>query len=239
VVTTPPSRARPRSVRDRLAKEPLSRELIVDTALGILRAEGLDAVTMRRVATALETGPASLYVYVQGSDGLRTAMLDSILEAITLEQPDPHRWRQQVHRQLQSMLEAMEAHNGIATVAVGKPPTGRQELRFTENLMGLLLAGGIAPRDAGLACDLLPQLVTTTAIERATWASSGFGPDGQATVSDHLHQLFSSLPPTEFPNLTAHADALVDGDPDLRFRFAVDTILDGLVGRASAQSHRS
>lgn len=234
MTTTPSPPARPRSARDRLAKEPLSRELIVDTALGILRAEGLDAVTMRRVATALDTGPASLYVYVDGSDGLRTAMLDSILEGITLEKPDPRRWRQQVHSQLHAMLDVLETHNGIAAVAVGKPPTDRQALLFAENLMGLLLAGGIAPHDAGLACDLLPQIATTAAIERAIWASSGSDPGAAATVSHHLYELFSSLPPDQFPNLTTYASALIAGDPDMRFRFAVDTILDGLAARATA-----
>lgn len=230
----PDQRNRPRSVRDRLTKEPLSLELIVNTALRILRAEGLDAVTMRRVATSLETGPASLYVYVQSSDELRTAMLESILGEITLEKPNPHQWRQQIHRQLQSMLDVMEAHNGIAAVAVGKPPTGRQVLRFTENLMGLLLIGGILPRAASLACDLLPQMTTTTALERATWASSEFGSGTHGSVSKHLYQLLRSLPPEEFPNLSAHAEALVDGDPDFRFHFAVDTILDGLVRRSGA-----
>jgi AcrR family transcriptional regulator len=235
VAKTPSPTARRRSARDRLVKEPLSRKLIVDTALGILRAEGLDAVTMRRVATALETGPASLYVYVQGSDGLRTAMLDSILEGITLEEPDPRRWRQQVHSQLHAMLEVMEAHNGIAAVAVAKPPTDRQALLFAENLMGLLLAGGIAPRDAGLACDLLPQIATTAAVERAIWSSRAVDAGNEATVSHHLYELFSSLPPEQFPNLTSNVGALTDGDADMRFRFAVDTILDGLAARATAE----
>lgn len=234
MATPPSSPARPRSARDRLAKEPLTRELIVGTALGILRAEGLDAVTMRRVATALDTGPASLYVYVDGSDGLRTAMLDSILEGITLEKPDPRRWRQQVHSQLHAMLEVLEAHSGIATVAVAKVPTDRQALLFAENLMGLLLAGGIAPHDAGLACDLLPQIATTAAMERAIWASSGSDPGAAATVSRHLYELFSSLPADQFPNLTTYAGALTDADPDTRFRFAIDTILDGLATRATA-----
>src|SRR5919201_5400621 len=60
-----PSR-RPRSTRDRPAKAPLSEEAIVDAALAILKAQGLEAVTMRRDAAALDTGPGSLYVYVSG-----------------------------------------------------------------------------------------------------------------------------------------------------------------------------
>jgi len=73
---------RPRSTRDRPAKAPLSEEAIVDAALAILKAEGLEAVSMRRVAAALDTGAGSLYVYVDGRDGLLEAMFDRIIAAV-------------------------------------------------------------------------------------------------------------------------------------------------------------
>jgi hypothetical protein len=131
------------------------------------------------------------------------------------------------------MLEVMEAHNGIATVAV-KPPTDRHGLLFVENLLGLLLAGGIAPDDAGLGGDLLRRTATTAAIERAIWLSSVPDPGEVSTISQHLYELFSSLPPDQFPNLTTYAGSVVRGDPDSRFHFAVDTILDGLAAQETA-----
>src|ERR1700748_2654203 len=88
---------RPRSTRDRPAKAPLSEEAIVDAALAILTAEGLDAVSMRRVAGALDTRPGSLCVCVEGRDGLLKAMFDRVVAAVRLEPPDPSRWRAQVH----------------------------------------------------------------------------------------------------------------------------------------------
>ena len=67
--TSPPGSppARQRSTRDRPAKPPLSVDAVVDAALAVLQADGLEAVTMRRVAAALDTGAASLYVYVSGA----------------------------------------------------------------------------------------------------------------------------------------------------------------------------
>src|SRR5580658_4316868 len=99
-----------RSTRDRPAKAPLSEDAVVDAALAILQSEGLEAVTMRRVALALDTGAASLYVYVNGRDGLLQAMLDRVAATIELESPDPSRWRAQVHALLQRMHEALIAH---------------------------------------------------------------------------------------------------------------------------------
>ena len=73
------SEASPRSRRDRPAKPALSREAIVDAALAIVREEGIDALTMRRLAQALDTGPASLYVYVANRDELWDLLFDAAL----------------------------------------------------------------------------------------------------------------------------------------------------------------
>jgi AcrR family transcriptional regulator len=78
------------STRDRPAKAPLSVEVVVDAALAILQSDGLEAVTMRRVAAALDTGPASLYVYISGSEGLLQALLDRVIATIELGPPDRH-----------------------------------------------------------------------------------------------------------------------------------------------------
>src|SRR5580698_3844860 len=83
---------RHRSTRDRPAKAPLSEDAVVDAALAILKADGLEAVTMRRVAAALDTGAASLYVYVSGREGLMQAMLDRVIAAVEFESPASSRW---------------------------------------------------------------------------------------------------------------------------------------------------
>ena len=62
-------------------------EAIVDAALAILKSEGLEAMSMRRVAAALDTGAGSLYVYVAGRDGLLEAVFDRIVATIELENP--------------------------------------------------------------------------------------------------------------------------------------------------------
>jgi AcrR family transcriptional regulator len=222
--------ARPRSTRDRPAKPPLSEDLIVETALKILRAEGLDAVTMRRVATELDTGPASLYVYIDGRDELRRAMLDRVAGSVPIEEPDPARWREQLHQLLEGVLRAMEAHPGIATVAVGDPPTTERTLEVADYMMGLLLAGGITPQDAAWACDILPLITTASAMETGVHMARGNTPE--ATV-ERLDAVFAALPADRFPNIAKHGDVLTSGDGDERFRFAIDVFLDGLEARAA------
>jgi AcrR family transcriptional regulator len=232
----PPPMNRPvlhRSTRDRPAKAPLSEEAVVDAGLAILKSDGLEAVTMRRVAAALDTGAASLYVYVSGREGLLQAMLDRVTATIELEPPDPSRWRAQLHSLLWGLHQALLAHPGMAALTLADPPTTETVLRLAENLLGILLAGGLTPQDAAWACDILVLLVTAVASEDdVRRARRG---DGDREDVDEIYTTLAGLPPERFPLITAHAAEMVAGDGDERFRFAIDVVVDGVVARAARQ----
>jgi len=227
---------RHRSTRDRPAKAPLSEDAVVDAALAILRSEGLQAVTMRRVAAALDTGPMSLYVYVSGREGLLQAMLDRVTASIELEPPDPSRWRAQLHSLLQRLHQALLAHPGMAALTLADPPTTETVLLLAENLLGILLAGGLDPQDAAWACDILVLLVTAVASEDDVRRARRGGEDGDRQQQvDEIYTTLAGLPPDRFPLITAHAAQMVAGDGDERFRFAIDVVVDGVVARAARQ----
>jgi AcrR family transcriptional regulator len=225
---------RHRSTRDRPAKAPLSENAVVDAALAILKSDGLEAVTMRRVAAALDTGAASLYVYVPGREGLLQAMLDRVTATIELEAPDPPRWRAQLHALLQRMRQALVAHPGIAAMTLANPPTTEAVLRLTENLLGILLAGGLDPQDAAWAGDIFVLVATAVAREDDVRHPRGRSDDGERREQvDQLYRTLASLPPDRFPLIAAHAAQMVAGDGDERFRFAIDVVIDGVVARAA------
>jgi AcrR family transcriptional regulator len=235
---TPP--VRHRSTRDRPAKAPLSEDAVVDAALGILQSEGLQAVTMRRVASALDTGAASLYVYVASRERLLQAMLDRVTATIELEAPDPSRWRAQTHALLQRMHRALVAHPGMAAMTLEDPPTTEVVLRLTENMLGVLLAGDLDPQDAAWACDILVSLVTAIASEDdVRRARGGSVPSDRKAYADEVYQTFAHLPIDRFPLLTAHAAEMVAGDGDERFHFAIDVVIDGLVARVVRRAHQT
>ena len=72
------------SRRERPAKPALTRAGIVAAAVAVMQAEGLDRVTMRRLAQELDTGAASLYVYVRNTAELHAAMLEELLGQVDL-----------------------------------------------------------------------------------------------------------------------------------------------------------
>jgi AcrR family transcriptional regulator len=225
---------RPRSTRDRPAKAPLSEDAIVDAALALTRTEGLDAVTMRRVAAELDTGAASLYVYVRNRDELLRAMMDRVAGTVPPIAADPERWREQAHDLMRGLRDALEAHPGLASVLTGEPPTTENALAGAESLLGILLAGGITSQDAAWAVDILMLIMTATATEADLRRAAG-----RTTEADRddaiaqIRDIFAGLPATRFPLLIAHASELVAGAGEERFRFAIDTFLDGLAARAA------
>jgi AcrR family transcriptional regulator len=215
----------PRSTRDRPAKAPLSVEAIVDAAVGIMRSDGLEAMSMRRVAAALDTGAGSLYVYVAGREGLIQAIFDRVVGAVELEPPDPGRWRDQLGALLERTRDALVAHPGIAAATTVDPPRSTASMLLLENLLGLLLTGGLMPRDAAWTADTLFAQVTHAAIEAELRRMSS------DELAEEVAANFARLSAEQFPLITAHADVLVSGDFEERFRYAVGIVIDGALAR--------
>ncbi|QFZ19442.1 TetR/AcrR family transcriptional regulator [Saccharothrix syringae] len=219
-----------RAVPARPAVKPrLSRELIVRTGLDVLLAEGLDAVSMRRVAQALGTGPASLYAHVATKDELVELMLDRVLEDVPLPAPDPRRWRDQVKDLLRGQVRAMAAHPGIARVAWQVAvPVGPNALRHGEALLSLLRAGGLPLREAAYACDALSLYTKAFAYESSTWASGAVDHADVAARGRQIVEYMDSMPPGAFANMSRIGDLFTAETATERFEFGLDMLLNGL-----------
>src|SRR4051794_31260107 len=86
-------RKRPEPARER---EPLTRERIVDAALVLLEREGINGLSMRKLAQELGTGAASLYWHVGDKEQLLSLLLDRIVGESELVEPDAEHWQDQV-----------------------------------------------------------------------------------------------------------------------------------------------
>ncbi|MFJ6674029.1 TetR/AcrR family transcriptional regulator C-terminal domain-containing protein [Actinosynnema sp. NPDC091369] len=208
-------------------KPRLSQELIVRTGLDVLLAEGLDAVSMRRVAQALGTGPASLYAHVATKDELVELMLDRVLEDVPLPVPDPDRWQHQVKELLGGQVAAMQAHPGIARVAWQvMVPIGPNALRHGEALLSLLRAGGLPLTRAAYAADALTLYTKAFAFEGSAWSAVD-----QTEIADRGRRMgdyLTSLPPGTFANMLAVGPLFTAETAAERFEFGLDMLLGGL-----------
>ncbi len=154
----------------------LTREVIVDTALRLQREEGLQAVTMRRVAAELRTGPASLYAHVRNTADLHAQLLDALLVALPPDRPGP--WRDRLTALLTAYADVLRERPEIARRAMFTRPGGPNSLALLDRVVGLLREGGASNRSAAWGVDLLVQFATVTAVEQAARASrTALGPD--------------------------------------------------------------
>ena len=216
------------STRDRPAKPPLSIEAVIEAGLRVLRTEGIDAVSMRRVAAELDTGPASLYVYVENRRDLLDQMFDAVVGEVELtEKPDPRRWREQVEDVLTRSREALDRYPGIARVPLANVPTGPNATRGADPLLGILRAGGVDDQAAAWFVDVVFLYVNAASFETSIYVEEGTTEQAQEAVSD----AFTSLDAEAYPNIAAVMPLLVSGDGDERFKFGLRLMINGLEGR--------
>jgi AcrR family transcriptional regulator len=226
---TPPGR-RPRKAAP--PRQPLTQEVIVDTAIRVLDAEGLDAVTMRRVAQELGTGPASLYAHVSGKEELCELMLDRVAEEIRLPVPDPARWQEQLKELAREIRRVFTSHRDIALISMGRVPTGAHLLDVAEAELALMRSGGVPKGIAGIAVDTLGMFLDAGAIEdtiHLTKAPPGEDPWEHFEVYfEKIREYFTALPPQRYPVLTGMVDELMAMDGDGRFEFGLDLLVRGI-----------
>lgn len=224
------------------ARQQLGLDVIVDTALRVLDAEGLAAVTMRRVADELNTGPASLYAYVSHKEELLDLVYDRILGEIEVPKPDPKRWKRQLRELHVATFSALGRHADIALIGLANLPTGPNGLRIAEGFLSIMLAGGVPPQAASWGLDSIGLFVTASAYERSLYLlrQKRSGQEAQAFFDEYFGQMreyYERLPAGRFPSMHKHMDVLFAGRDDDRFLFGLDLMLDGLE-RTTGKSQR-
>jgi AcrR family transcriptional regulator len=231
-----PPRLQGRSRAGRSSRRTLSAELIAEAALALIDEDGVEALSMRRVAERLGTGAASLYAHVASKEELLDLVVDRVMAEVQVPAPDAADWGETVKQLMRNHRAVLRAHRDIARIALARIPTGPNALPVLEQTLALLRASGLSDRVVGLAPDLMALYVDAVTFEETLFEGSQH-PGPEATLEDvqafarELRDFFAALPEDRYPNLRAMAAPLTsDGnvDPDERFEFALDVIVRGL-----------
>jgi AcrR family transcriptional regulator len=225
---------RPPSGRRR-QRPPLTREAIVDAALAVLDAEGVDALTIRRLGRELGTGPASLYWHIASKQELGELVYDRIMGEIELPTPAPSAWEDQLKDLARQAYRVMLSHNDAVRLSLGRPPAGPNTLRIVEWMLALMRGAGIPDRPAAYFGNTLGRFLDASVLEDASAVSA-------ATVRDEhddaamMRDYWARLPEDEFPNLTALAETTFAGGAEDLFEFGLDVLVRGLAAHRPARS---
>ena len=208
----------------------LSRDIVLAAALALVDAEGLDALTMRRLGQALDRDPMALYRYAEN----RAALLDGVAEIVLADlviTADGTDWQTQLRRTGHDFRRLALAHPHVVPLIVTRPlatPLGLRPLatlRPLEQILGLLTLAGFAPDQAlhvyRAYCGLLNGHVLNELQEVLV--------DPLAT--DAMLRLgLDRLPAEEFPHIRGLAGELLAGyDGEAELDVLLDILLDGLL----------
>ena len=220
-----PSKPSPVSRRERPAKPALTREGIVATALEVMRAEGLERVTMRRLAQELDTGAASFYVYVRNTADLHAYMLDDLLSGLDLR---PVRakgdWRERLVALLWSYTVMLIENPGLAQSALLTRPTGPGYLRLVDGLLALL-DHEVPPDRAAWAVDLLLHFATSNAVEHGTRRQA----IDAGAEDDRLVEAIQTATAGTYPHIAAQGLELMSGTGPDRVIWGFHCLINGFL----------
>jgi AcrR family transcriptional regulator len=206
-------------------RPPLTAEAVVDAALALADADGLDALTMRRLATTLGVTPMALYWHHRDKDELLDAMAARVFDFVDTSRDRSTTWQQQLRQLLDSLLDALRAHPSAAALVSTRTVSTPAALDATEALLAILRRGGFSPSDA-----------TTIARHAvATVANLVAAPSGVVRRGSAVPDPVASVPADRYPRLVEAADSLRRGvPPDEYVATGLELLLAGIEGLADA-----
>jgi len=234
------------SHKDRGARPPgrgqgLSRDEIVRAAITLADAEGLEAISMRRLARELRAGAMSLYWHVGSKEELLEAMRDALESEVEIPEPSGD-WRADLwtfaHRQRAGLLK----HQWLMDIIGSGPPSGPNDVRNFERMLALF--DQVSP-DLLLNIKLFMTLVIYVmgAVVRETQeirgeqaeklAEADMTPEELQAEHERVGDWFRQS--GRFPQILRLMEAGFDPDDpktrDERYDFGLDTVLDGIAAR--------
>ncbi|HZE06143.1 MAG TPA: TetR/AcrR family transcriptional regulator [Solirubrobacteraceae bacterium] len=217
----------------------LSREAIATAALAVIDAEGLDAMTMRRVAEELGTGAASLYAHVAGKEELVELVIDRVIGEVEIPEIDdaespPASWQEEIKAGLRAIRAEFGRHRDLARASFARIPMGENALRGSEWMIATMRRGGLPDQVIAYAIDLLSLYVMAISYEDGLYAGEQTSPaDIEAFVAD-MRRYMAALPAERFPNVVALAGPLTAGTGDERFEFGLEVLVRGVAAMAES-----
>ncbi|MFE3797936.1 TetR/AcrR family transcriptional regulator [Nocardia tengchongensis] len=214
-------------------KKPITVERITDAALEVVATEGYDALTIRRVAAVLGTGPSSLYAHIVNKDDIDDLLIGRLYAEVVLPEPDPAAWRAQLLEVYTQIRDLYLQYPGVSRAALAMVPTNLETLRVGEGILAILLAGGIEPRTAAWACDAMSLYVSAYALEQSLVEQRRKHRNQEWVLSqEELLDRFTALPAEKFPLTKRHAAELISGSGHERFDFTLGLLMNNLQSSA-------
>jgi len=212
--------------RTAAAKPDLSRETIVDRALAIADAEGLAAVTIRRIAVEFGVTPMALYWHVSNKDELLAAMGDSFF--VGLQVPSRDGWLDELRAIMVVLVESLRRHPASAPLAAQRVMASEPGLELAERTLALLLAAGFNQTQTS---DIARTAMQTAVMLITSQAGSELDVPAEQREAHMLAKraALEALPASKFPSVRMCLQSLTDCDDEQAYYdFGIELFVGGV-----------
>jgi AcrR family transcriptional regulator len=204
----------------------VTEEAIVEAALGLLDAKGIEAITMRAVAERLGVTTPTLYWHVGSKDGLLDRLLDRLCGEVVPVARN-REWDDRLRDVAHGMRAVFAAHRDSARWAIGRFPLGPKGLAVLETVLAALAEAGLGQDEVAFAAYAFFNYVVAFCHQETIAPIADSGSDRMEALS-RIRRYLKALPPAQFPQIGRYAEALTSRGLDRRFAFGLDQLLRGL-----------
>lgn len=206
-------------------RSPLTRERVIETALQIMDAEGLEAVSMRRVAHELGVEAMSLYNHVKGG---KEELLDGICERVMADFEFPEAandWEETCRRGARAWRNLLKKHPHVIRLFASErgPVRSPESMRPMEFALRLLREPGLSDRDTAQAFHAFGGYIQGFVMMELGSIAGG-------TSAEHvkMHEELTSRLPDDFAALRSVSPYFAECSPDEQFEFGLDLLIAGV-----------
>lgn len=196
----------------------LSRALLLDACVRIADAEGIDAVTMRRLGADLGVDPTAVYRHFRDKGELLAATADRLLIDALKDVGLTGAWKDDLRALAIRIRAVYLSHPGLAQLVATASGPLPNEARLSDAALGILRSAGFTDPEAVEAFEV---------VEAYTLAVSNVDSLAAADRSAPWRRTYAALPTDDYPHLSAVA-ALLYRDPEGRFERGLDLLLDAI-----------
>lgn len=215
----------------RVPRNTLSRDRIVEAALALVDGDGLDGLTMPRLADRLGVGTMSLYRHVESKEDLLDAIAAHVLTSVSVPPGAPGDWEKRVVGYLRILRQQALRHPALARILADRGLTVAPVLEQLEAVHGILRAAGFSDLDAVRVFYSLLIYVFGSLV----WELPRVHLQSPSAYAAAWHEALDAVEPAGYPNLLALRDQLPTSASDDQFEYGLERMVRGLRQQASLQ----
>ena len=215
----------PRAERASDARVPLSRDRVLEAAIDLADAAGIESLTMRRLAQELGVEAMTLYYHVANKDDILDGMVELVISQYELPSPDGD-WKAELRKTAISAYEVLSRHPWAASLSLSGRGPGTARLRYSDAILGTLRRGGFSADMTDHAYHALESHIMGFTL----W-EVGMNLGSPEDLARLATAFMAQLPADEFPYMAEHVQQHLrprGPEEEGEFAFGLDLILDGL-----------